>query len=259
MLKYFSLLILISGVPCLAQKAVIQDNVAIDVYTYTYENKKKAAAMPQLKAKSKLNKYKRRFEYLIVNVPEIHTPGKTEERNAIFNLYPHKSQIKKRYLEELAGDKKFTGYFEETVVPINNPNTGINHTYSIDELMEVASKFFYCDKVTPDSNIQSHVCIIINGLKETQWEKDYTLLTAFCFEAIFSDLDKNTSAISESYGSEKKKSRDTFKKNITTLDKYLEDVKLDLFSRMKNNAVLKKELLAYYELNKSNLAFRIEN
>jgi hypothetical protein len=127
----------------------------------------------------------------------------------------------------------------------------------VDELMEVASKFFYCDKVNPDTSVQSHVCIGINGLKEIKWEKDYTQLAAFCYEAIFTDLDKDNSKIDESYTSEKKLAREKYRKNITTLDKYLEDVKLDLFNRMKNSTTLKEELWAYYELNNNNLSFKI--
>ena len=30
-----------------------------------------------------------------------------------------------------------------------------------------------------------HVCIGLNEVKEASWAKDYTLLEAFCFEAIF--------------------------------------------------------------------------
>jgi hypothetical protein len=155
-------------------------------------------------------------------------------------------------------DKKLVAYFEETIAPINNPAMKIGKTYSVDELMEVASKFFYCDQVNPDTTVQSHVCIGINGQRETKWKKDYTLLAAFCYEAIFSDFDKDTSQVSEAYGTEKKKSCERFRKNITTLDQYLEEVKLDLFENMKNNVVLKKVLLDYYELNKANLAFRID-
>ncbi len=248
---------MISGISCLAQNSVIRNNVTIEVNTYEQENKTKASAMPILKAKSKLKKHERRFDYLLMNISEIHLPEKSEERNEIFNLYPDKSKIKKLYLEKYIQDKKLVAYFEETIAPINNPNLEINKIYAVDELMEVASKFFYCDKINPDSSVQSHVCIGINGLSETKWQKDYTLLAAFCFEAIFTDFDKDTSQISESYLSEKKKACQKYRSNITTLNQYLEDVKLNLFERMKNDGVLKKELLAYYELNKSNLAFKI--
>jgi hypothetical protein len=259
MTKYFPILILISVFSCQAQKSVIRDNVTIDVYSYEDKNITKAAAMPEIKKGSNLMKYKRRFDYLLMNISEIHHPDKSEERRKIFNLYPDTLKIKKLYLEKYVQDKKLASYFEETIAPINDPDLERKKAYTIDELMDVASKFFYCDKVNPDTSVQSHVCIGINGLSETRWTKDYTLLSAFSFEAIFNDLDKDTSRISESYGFEKKRSCEKFRKNITTLDKYLEDVKLDLFVRMKDNAKLKEELLAYYELNKNNLAFKIIN
>ncbi|MCD6018852.1 MAG: hypothetical protein K0S53_1973 [Bacteroidetes bacterium] len=257
MIKYLTIVFLIAGISCRAQKSVIQKHVNIDVSTFESENKTKASAMPEIKATSKLKKYKRRFDYLLVNISEIHHPEKSEERNAIFNLYPDRQEIKKRYLEKYIQDKKLVAYFEETMAPINDPHLQINKSYAVDELMEVASKFFYADKVKPDTTVQSHVCIGINGMKETRWEKDYTLLAAFCYEAIFNNLDEDSSHISESYRSEKRLSCEQYRKNITTLDKYLEDVKWDLFDRMKNNAILKEELLKYYELNKHNLAFNI--
>ena len=123
--------------------------------------------------------------------------------------------------------------------------------------MEVDSKFFNCDLVNPDTTVQSHVCVGINGLREVQWQKDYTLLAAFCYEAIFHDFDRDVSPISEAYDSEKKKACQKYRPHITSLDRYLEDVKLELFERMRNDAVLKKELLDYYESNKDKLAFKL--
>ena len=153
--------------------------------------------------------------------------------------------------------KKLVSYFEETAKYIKNSNIPRTTSYTQDELMEVASKFFYCDKVLPDSSIQAHVCVGLNGVKEAKWEKDYTLLQAFCYEGIFNQFDNENSQIWDTFVSEKKKSADQFKMNITSPDQFLNDVKLELFKRMKNNDTLKKELLAYYELNKTNLAFNV--
>jgi hypothetical protein len=259
MIKYLFLLILIPGISCRAQNSIVSDNVTIKLYTYEEHNEVKAAAMPEIKDGSKLNLYKRRFEYLLMNISEIHSPEKASERNEIFKLYPDTLKLKQNYLQKYANDKKLVSYFEETYAPICNQNFQNKNVFTEDELMEVASKFFYCDQINPDTTVQSHVCIGINGIGEADWKKDYTLLSAFCFEAIFNNLDLETSQIRESYYFEKKESCQQFKRNITTLDKYLEDVKLDLFTRMKNNATLKEKLLAYYELNKNNLAFQIIN
>lgn len=259
MIKYFSIIIMILSASCQVNKSIIKDNVSIKIYQYEYQNEIRASAMPELKAGSQLKLYKRRLEYLLLNISEIHLQNKTEERNEIFKLYPDTSKIKRLYLKKYTQDKKLAKYFEETIAPIVNPNLKISKVYTMGELMEVASKFFYCDKVAPDTSVQAHVCIGLNGVKEANWEKDYTLLEAFCYEGIFNEFDNESSPLWDSFVFEKSIACQKYRASISTLDKYLEDVKLNLFERMMNNEILKKSLLAYYELNKNNLAFRIVN
>lgn len=256
-MKYLSILISVFCISCQVNKSVINDHVSIKVYSYEHQNTTRASAMPEVKAGSRLIVYKKRFEYLLLNISEIHHPDKSKERNKIFNLYPDTSKIKRLYLKKYTRDKKLTEYFEATMTPIVNPNTEINTTYTVDELMKVASKFFYCDKVESDTSIQAHVCVGLNGIKEANWEKDFTLLEAFCYEGIFTRFDSEDSKIWDTFVSEKRKASEKYRSNILTLNQYLEDVKQNLFERMMNNEILKKELLAYYELNKSNLAFKI--
>ena len=257
MKKYFSILILISFISFQNKKSLIEENVSIEISVYENKGVKKASAMPQLKPESTLIKYKKRFEYLLMNVSKMHQPDGVKERTEIWDLYPDTIKLKRLYLDKFVQDDKLVKYFEETNAPIANPNLEITKTYTQEELMDVASKFFYCDKILPDTIVQSHVCIGINGIKEAKWDKDFTLLAAFCYETIFNDFDKDSSTIYEVYSIEKKMACEQFRKNITSLDKYLEDVKLNLFSRMESNAILKQELLAYYDLNKNNLAFKI--
>jgi hypothetical protein len=69
--------------------------------------------------------------------------------------------------------------------------------------MEVSSKFFYCDQVNPDTSIQAYVCVGLNGVKEAKWNKDYTLLEAFCYEGIFTQFDNERSHIWDAFVSEK--------------------------------------------------------
>jgi hypothetical protein len=258
-MKHLYFLILIVFVSCRSNKSILTKNVDIEVYTYENEGKIQASAMPKLRSESKLNEYNRRFEYLLINVPEIHFPQKAERRKEIWDLYPDTTKLKKLYLNEYVQDEKLTNYFELTKAAIWNENFEATITFTIDELLEVASKFFYCDKVFPDSTIQSHVCIGLNGISEANWTKDYKLLEAFCYEAIFNDLDKDISEIDESYSFEKKEACQKYESMIVTLDLYLEDVRNELFARMQNNPVLRTELLEYYEHNKSNLAFKIMN
>lgn len=212
--------------------------------------------MPVL-ADGELTPYARRFEYLLMNVPEIFQAGKIKVRDSINSLYPDTVEIRRTYLEAFCSDEKLVNYFEESAAAVTNPDFQREKKYTVDELMEVASKFFYCDEVFPDTTVQMHICIGFNGVSEAKWEEDYTLLAAFCFEAIFDDMYSDSSQIRPTYSSVKEESCEQFRSSITTLDKYLLDVRTDVFSRMKSNATLKERLLAYYELNKSNLAFEI--
>jgi len=215
--------------------------------------------MPKLRSDSYLNKYQLRFDYLLINVSEIHSPEKSERRTEIWKLYPDTIKLKRLYLNEYIQDEKLENYFETANAAIKNENADSKITYTINELMEVASRFFYCNKVYPDTTVEYHVCIGINGISEAKWTKDYRLLEAFCYEGIFNDLDKDNSQINESCTFNKKEACQKYKPGIITLDKYLEDVKNELFVRMKNDTVLKTKLIEYYEQNKSNLPFKIIN
>ena len=259
MTKFLSLLILVLCVSCHCKKTILRDHVSIEISVYEDGGEKKASAMPVLKPDSELNKYRWRFEYLLMNVSKMHQPTGAKERSEIWNFYPDTLKLKQLYLDKFIEDSSLVKYFEETYAPIANPNLKVTKTFNQEELMEVASKFFYCDQVRPDTTVQMHICVGLNGIKEAMWEKDYTLLAAFCFEAIFNDLDKDDSQLSVSYSLEHEKAVNENRNNITTLEKYLEDVRKDLFSAMKRNSTLKEKLLSYYKLNKNNLAFKIIN
>lgn len=256
---YFTVIgfLLLISTSCHSGKAFLRENVSIDIYTYSEGNEIKATAMPSISESIEILGYSRRFEYLLINVPSIHSIDNAQKRNELFDLYPNTLKLRKRYLNELIKDKNLKTYIVQTLRPINGKTLNSHTSYSVDELMEVASKFFYCDKVLPDTSVQAHICIGLNGIKEAEWEIDYTLLEAFCFEAIFSELDKDTSLLWDSFVFNKSEACNLFKANISTLDSYLLQVKLNLFKRMKTNQALKDVLLDYYKTNRSNLAFSI--
>lgn len=214
--------------------------------------------MPKLKSNSYLIPHEKRFEYLLINVSKIHQPKKFKERNAIWSLYPDTIQIKRKYLKKFSNDKALTSYFQKTMKPIVDANAKINLSYTMDELMEVSSKFFYCDKILPDSSVQAHICIGLNGIKEANWKKEYTLLEAFSYEAIFDDLDEEKSIIWKTFEQITTESEQKHKTKFSSSEVYLENVKLEVFDRMTNSEILKLELIVYYQFNKSNLSFSTE-
>lgn len=234
----------------------IRDHVTIKVFTYLQDQDTLASAMPELKDKSELMPYKRRFDYLLINNSKIHSIENASVRKKIWSLYPDTAELKELYLQEYVNDSLLNDYFQSTMNAIEPKNQG-SFSFDEKELMEVASKFFYCDKVLPDSSIQSHVCIGLNGVSEANWSKDYTLLEAFCYEAIFHDLSKDSSALSEVYKNKKKLAIKKYRPNFTTTDQYLLNVREELFKAMNKDSILQKLLLDYYANNKSNLAFKI--
>jgi len=258
-IKYLYFLILILFVSCKTNQSIIKKHVVIVVQTYEKEGELKASAMPSLRSESNLNEYSQRFEYLLINVPAIHSLDHAGIRKEIWNFYPDTIKLKRLYIKEFIQDEKLENYFKLTSEAINNKNFAIKITFTKDELMEVASKFFYCDQVFADTTIQSHVCIGLNGISEANWEKDYILLEAFCYEGIFNDFNKEPSPVDESYSFNKTEACLKYKFTSVSLDEYLLDVRKELFNRMKYDSKLRESLLSYYEQNKDNLSFRIIN
>lgn len=241
----------------IAQSTIISDYVAINLSAYQKNGQTYYSPMPGLKSNTKLSGYNWRFEFLIMNVPDIHHSGSAPKRQELFNL-TDSSALKQKYLAELQNDLHFMKVFNETMQPLVESDFTPLKTFTEEELMKVASLFFYCDQVNPDTTVQTHVCVGINGFHEVKWEKDYALLGAFCCEAILFDMYQDKSAIDKALGKEKQLSCKTWRKDVITLESYLENVKKDVFKRMENNPTLKKSLLRYYKRNKANLAFRIE-
>lgn len=132
-------------------------------------------------------------------------------------------------------------------------------TYFVSELMLVASKFFYCDKIIEkDTAIQSHICIGINGQKEFKSNRDLTVLEAFCFEAIFNYLVKRKGPLfyKEFYNYLGKVGKEK-KSDFKDFDSYLLDVRKLIYNKMQHSKALEAALLKYYHQNKNNLNFII--
>ncbi|VXD11162.1 hypothetical protein [Marinoscillum sp. 108] len=242
------------------QQLELADYINIKVQEYERKGEKKISIQPELSAGTPAKKFERRFLYLILNIPEIYTSNSKEKYIEMKSYYPDTMRIANTLLKEYDSDPKLKSYFNQTLEPIIDPESSKEITFSSGELLEVASKFFYCDKVKPDTSIQAHVCVGLNGIKEANWEQDYTLLQAFCFEAIFYGImDNKDSKIWDAFTYAKQQSSEFHRPTLSSLDQYLEDVKLDLFERMRTNETLERELLAYYEQTRETLAFSIED
>jgi hypothetical protein len=257
MAKILFFILILTTASCAVHQSVIKEHVEIEMNTYEFEGAIQASAMPVLREESPLISYRRRFDYLLIAVPKMHLPSMAQKRKEFWDLYPDTVKLKKRYLKPFVQDEKLTHYFSLSIQAINQGHVCTGIAFTDEELMEVASKFLYCDKVLADTTIVSYVCVGLNGVSEAKWEKDFRLLEAFCYEAIFHDLNREESWIDASWTSKKNLACDKFKDSIRTLDGYLIDVRHELFGLMKEDPLLKSSLLTYYESTKSNLPFVI--
>lgn len=55
---------------------------------------------------------------------------------------------------------------------------------AMDDVVQVAARFFYPDMIRPDGTIQTHVCVDLNGVHDLQRPRDLAL-EAFLYDAIF--------------------------------------------------------------------------
>ena len=239
----------------------IADYFGVKVQQYSHNGEESIRIHPVVKDNTQdsigqfIHRHSKRFEYLLTN--------RTDLKNQIpayQEMFPDTAKISHSFTLHLQQRDSFLLYVNTFLTPLQSPRQPTTMIYSEDELMKVASKFFFCDRVNADSTIGMHVCIGLNGIKEARWARDYTLLEAFCFEAIFENLLND-----DQQDDEFMKSAAAYRDNISkvqlpqskTLDEYLERVKLSVFQEMMYDEALEKELLAHYRENRKNLPFEI--
>lgn len=244
--------------PICAQKVPFSAQLHIELFPYEASRQEKVSAMASLSADSPYWNVHRRFDYLILNTPRIHSPEQVEMRRTLFNLYPDTNLLKQSYIDQLSNDSTLQGYVRQTVEAIEKNALKKMQTFSKRELVDVASRFFYCDRVNPDSSVQAHVCIGLNGQRESHWQKDYTLLEAFCYEAIFSDFDRDNSQIDLAFSQNKAKVGQKNLPHFSSEDEYLIKVRDDLYRKMFKSKRLQKSLMDYYQLHQDDLPFRLQ-
>lgn len=196
-----------------------------------------------------LVKHSTRFDYILNK--------KSIDYKDVSDYYPDTVKIRNEFCNKIINESKMQKYLTsltpKKIVLWEEPAD----TFSIKELMLVASRFFFCDGINKnDTTIQSHICIGINGMSELESDKDLTLLAAFSIEAIFSFLTSKKEPLfySEFY---------SFKENISktqinyfkNFDSYLIEIRNLCYKEMEKNKNLKANLLKYYKKNKSNFNF----
>lgn len=200
-----------------------------------------------------INKHKRRFEYILQNRTDF-------KQDSFQNLFPDTLKMTAIYQKNIQNDIKIKTYFLKLANPLIY-SVKQREVYSKSELMHIASKFFYCESVKPDTTIRLHVCIGING-QESSKLKDYTLLEAVCFEAIFEKMfdRQNRPQYMDDFSSVVEKKSKIYRNiSLTGLDNFLIKVRGETYKAMEKNESLKTTLISFIDRNKDNLPFKISN
>ncbi len=235
----------------------IASQLHIDIQTFEQNGVQKAGAMAWHSPKSAYSAYKRRFDYIILNAPKIHAPDQAEARKKLFGLYPDTLELKAEYLRILIQDSTLSTNVLTMMRAIDASGVGQPKApFSKAQFFEVASRFFLIDSISPKGKIQTHVCIGINGQQELVNSAQFHLLAAFCYEAIFTDFDKEVSVIDEVFEihrqelseiilKDKKRNRISFYQQV-------------LFQKMAKDVLFQKALLEYFESHRGDLPFEIQ-
>ena len=191
-----------------------------------------------------------RYEYLLLRHFQYH--------QSIVQLFPDTAKINHLFCTQLKGPSEFRKNLE-LICPAGFLSKKVKKVqFSSSEMMFVASRFFYCNKVNKDTAIIPKICVGINGIKEMNSKRDLSSLESFVFEAIFSLMqgEKEPEFIRD-FTQSIQKSMAERRKNIINLDDFLIQVRNDCFKEMEQNEALKKSLLTYYEKNKKSINFTI--
>lgn len=240
------------------RKCQLTSQLHIEIQTYTQNGESKAAAMTWHSPNSAYRAFKRRFDYIILNTPALHTKEQAAARNKLFGLYPDTLAMKAEYKRLLYLDSALSFNLLTMMRAIDAKGELPNKAqFSEKEFFQVAARFFFIDSIFDDSTFQTHICIGINGIDQINDQKDLTQLAAFCYETIFSDFDREISLIDQVFEKHKNELEQKMKSgesNKTDLDA----LRNELYTRMAQDLVFQKVLLDAYAQNKANLAFKIK-
>lgn len=125
-------------------------------------------------------------------------------------------------------------------------------TVSMDEMLNVAVKFFSIQKVTEDGHYKGKVCVGLNGITETLPERE-PALEAFCFSAILENMEGEQFHMYNEFVAAVK---ELYKQDLgVDREARLLRAQGAMFSLMRNNEQLRNMLVVEYDRKKDFLPF----
>lgn len=188
-----------------------------------------------------MKKHPRRFRYVLLN--------KTRFQGIYEKYYPDTVKINRLFTDTLARDPSFMRVFGQLSQPfIRKENSAVSFTK--EQMMKVAARFFYCQSVRNDGTIATTICIGRNGLADLVTGEDQDLLEAFCFEAIFEKYNQSPGVKSQfikNFLAYVEEGQAKYKHLFSDREGYLVSVRNYCFGKMENDRALEEALIKYYE------------
>lgn len=196
-------------------------------------------------------KHRNRFDYILYK--------HINDYKELGDYFPDTNRIRQAFCDQVLHSPKIQHYFAHLTPAFITAQKPEKDTFKLDELMLVASRFFYCDYINKaDTSIQSHMCIAINGQKDIHASRDYTVLEAFNCEAIFYYFGKKKDPLFlRQFTTFTRKTSQEKRFEFADFESYLLLIRNLSYDYMQHNDDLKKKLLNYYHKNRLNLNFEL--
>jgi hypothetical protein len=161
-------------------------------------------------------------------------------------------KLQNEFIKSLESDSTFNEVMNKLTKKITDKSSYIPDTISMDDLLNIAVKYFSIIKINEDGYYVGKVCTGINGLKQTEKERK-PQIEAFCFTTILNN-----------YQGEQFNMYNEFVKGIKELYKINLGIENEdgllraqgaMYMFMRNNDKLKELLLFEYENKKDYLPF----
>ncbi|GEM_PF-1268063 len=204
--------------------------------------------LPGDKKQDFYQKFHRRFEYILLNKMDYAKAG-------LHRYLKDTAELNRRFCALLTEDKQVSSY----LATLSNEQQEKKETYTIKEMMQVAARFFWLQN-RPSEGWIYYTCIGNNGQKESRYERDYSVLEAFCFEAIFSYLEGEKSP---RFRIAARKYLDEIAATVPEAKRRDPDIifaaRQSLYRKMEQDAGLQDALLRYYRKYGNTFGFRLSD
>lgn len=159
------------------------------------------------------------------------------------------------YLKALENDQEFNGVMKKLASRVTEPSKIIQDTITLDQMLNIAVKYFSIKGITEEGYYEGKVCAGINGIKQTEKIR-HPHIEAFCFSTILNNLKGDEFSIYDEFV---KGIKELYKINLGLADEErLLRAQGAMYMFMRKNKQLAELLLTEYQRKKKYLPFLLK-